>query len=145
MLEKKRMFKVGCYLLSGLLLIQSVSCGTILYPDRHGQEGRGSVDWGVVALDGVGLFFFLVPGLIAFAVDFATGAIYLPPWEKNIFSQTDLDNGDCIKVVFADKSLMTKENIEKVVKQYTKKEFSLNNKDLKIIEINSLDDIQQAI
>jgi hypothetical protein len=31
-----------------------------------------------VALDGVGLLLFLVPGVIAFAVDFATGAIYLP-------------------------------------------------------------------
>jgi hypothetical protein len=32
----------------------------------------------MVALDGVGLLFFFVPGIIAFAVDFMTGAIYLP-------------------------------------------------------------------
>lgn len=53
-------------------------CGTILYPERRGQRG-GQLDWGVVLLDGLGLIFFLIPGLIAFAVDFATGAIYLPP------------------------------------------------------------------
>jgi hypothetical protein len=31
------------------------------------------------ALDGIGLLLFFIPGVIAFAVDFATGAIYLPP------------------------------------------------------------------
>src|ERR1700758_5507579 len=54
------------------------SCGTILYPERRGQPA-GRLDVGVVALDGIGLLLFLVPGVIAFAVDFATGAIYLPP------------------------------------------------------------------
>jgi hypothetical protein len=29
-------------------------------------------------LDGVGVLVFVVPGLVAFGVDFATGAIYLP-------------------------------------------------------------------
>ncbi|MGD9856345.1 MAG: hypothetical protein AB7U20_15475 [Planctomycetaceae bacterium] len=52
-------------------------CGTILYPERRGQLA-GRLDWGVVALDGIGLILFFVPGVIAFAVDFATGAIYLP-------------------------------------------------------------------
>src|SRR3954447_22013014 len=54
------------------------SCGTLLYPERRGQPA-GRLDVGVVALDGIGLLVFLVPGIISFAVDFATGAIYLPP------------------------------------------------------------------
>lgn len=33
----------------------------------------------VVALDAVGLLFYVIPGLIAFGIDFATGAIYLEP------------------------------------------------------------------
>lgn len=56
----------------------AIGCGTILHPERRGQPA-GRLDWGVVLLDGLGLIFFLIPGLIAFAVDFATGAIYLPP------------------------------------------------------------------
>lgn len=52
-------------------------CGTILYPERRGQPA-GPFDWRIVALDAVGLLFFFVPGVVAFAVDFATGAIYLP-------------------------------------------------------------------
>ncbi|GGB68849.1 hypothetical protein [Henriciella pelagia] len=53
------------------------ACGTLLYPERRGQTG-GQLDTAVVILDGLGLLLFLVPGLIAFAVDFGSGAIYLP-------------------------------------------------------------------
>ena len=54
-------------------------CGMILHPERRGQLPGGGLDWGIVALDGLGLLLFFIPGVIAFAVDFATGAIYLPP------------------------------------------------------------------
>jgi hypothetical protein len=54
-------------------------CGTILHPERRGQPPGGGLDWGIVALDTVGLLLFFIPGVIAFAVDFTTGAIYLPP------------------------------------------------------------------
>ena len=53
-------------------------CGTILHPERKGQPA-GSIDWKVAALDGLGLLFFFIPGVIAFAVDFNNGTIYLPP------------------------------------------------------------------
>ncbi|NBA97451.1 polyribonucleotide nucleotidyltransferase [Pseudomonas sp. R5(2019)] len=59
------------------LLTQLTACGTLFFPDRRGQiEGR--VDPVVVALDAIGILFYVIPGLIAFGVDFATGAIYLP-------------------------------------------------------------------
>src|SRR5688572_2487340 len=54
-------------------------CGMILHPERRGQPPGGGLDWSIVALDAVGLLLFFIPGVIAFAVDFATGAIYLPP------------------------------------------------------------------
>lgn len=70
--------------LSGLAVLTAgplfAGCGTIMYPDRVGQPA-GPLDWKVVALDTVGLLFFLVPGVIAFAVDFYNGTIYLPPDE----------------------------------------------------------------
>lgn len=53
-------------------------CGTLLHAERHGQLHSNQLDWGIVALDGLGLLLFFVPGVIAFAVDFYTGAIYLP-------------------------------------------------------------------
>jgi hypothetical protein len=61
-----------------LLATLAAGCGTILYPERRGQPA-GRLDFKVVALDAIGMLFFFVPGIVAFAVDFATGAIYLPP------------------------------------------------------------------
>lgn len=65
-----------------LILGAALGCGTILYPDRRGQRA-GEIDAGIVLLDAVGLLFFFVPGVIAFAVDFSTGAIYLPRGQKS--------------------------------------------------------------
>lgn len=59
------------------LLVQLSACGTLFFPDRRGQiEGR--IDPLVAGLNAVGLLFYVIPGLIAFGIDFATGAIYLP-------------------------------------------------------------------
>ena len=60
-----------------VLMVQLMGCGTILYPERKGQTG-GRIDAGVALLDGIGVLFFIVPGVIAFAVDFYNGTIYLP-------------------------------------------------------------------
>lgn len=62
---------------SGTLALCGTGCGTILHPERKGQPA-GDLDWSIVALDGIGLLLFLVPGVIAFAVDFNNGSIYLP-------------------------------------------------------------------
>jgi hypothetical protein len=74
------MKKTSCWLRSVLVLALSfpaASCGTLMHPDREGQRG-GRLDVGVVLLDGIGLFFFIIPGIIAYAVDFSNGTIYLP-------------------------------------------------------------------
>ena len=60
---------------SALLIFELAGCGTIIYPERRGQTG-GKIDPAVVIMDGIGLLFWVIPGLVAFAVDFATGAIY---------------------------------------------------------------------
>jgi hypothetical protein len=60
------------------LLTQVTACGSIFYPDRRGQID-GKIDPAIAALDAVGLLFYIIPGLVAFAVDFTTGAIYFEP------------------------------------------------------------------
>lgn len=74
-MTSRNSFMIG--LLSATSALLS-SCGTIIYPDRVHQKERGSLDPAVVILDGIGLFFFLIPGVVAFAVDLTTGAIFLP-------------------------------------------------------------------
>ena len=60
----------------------AVGCGSLLHSERCGRPHGGRIDWKVAALDGLGLIFFFVPGVIAFVVDFSTGAIYLPEPEQ---------------------------------------------------------------
>lgn len=74
-LSRRGFIRLGA--LSSLSLL--TGCGMILHPERRGQPPGGNLDWSIVALDTLGLLLFFLPGVIAFAVDFSTGAIYLPP------------------------------------------------------------------
>lgn len=58
-----------------IMLFELSACGTIFYPERKGTRS-GNLDPIVVAADAVGLLFFFIPGVIAFAVDFSNGTIY---------------------------------------------------------------------
>ncbi len=71
----KRLVRLGG-VVAGLPL---TGCGTILHSERIHQHHSRDIDWKIAALDGLGLALFFVPGVIAFAVDFYSGAIYLPP------------------------------------------------------------------
>jgi hypothetical protein len=55
--------------------LQLAGCGTLLYPNRRGQTS-GHVDTGVAVMDGLWLLAFVIPGVVAFIVDFGNGAIY---------------------------------------------------------------------
>lgn len=66
------------YAVAGLSVTGFSGCGTVFYSDRIGQPHSRDLDWRVVAMNGLGLILFFVPGVVAFAVDFYTGAIYLP-------------------------------------------------------------------
>jgi len=56
-------------------ILLTTGCGAIFYPERSGNVSR--VDPKVAVLDGVGLVFFIIPGIVAYAVDISTGCIYL--------------------------------------------------------------------
>lgn len=61
------------------LALPAPGCGTLLFSERQDEIHSKKLDPNVLILDGVGLLFFIVPGLVAFGIDFYTGAIYLPP------------------------------------------------------------------
>ncbi|KJS24370.1 MAG: hypothetical protein VR75_15275 [Hyphomonadaceae bacterium BRH_c29] len=88
------MDKIRRNLLAGgsaaLLATSLTGCGTLLYPERKGQGSGGRLDPSILILDGIGLLMFLVPGIIAFAVDFGNDTIYLP--------RSRADASDVIKV-----------------------------------------------
>jgi hypothetical protein len=83
-------------ILAAALLTQLTACGTLFFPDRRGQiEGR--IDPVVAGLNAIGILFYVIPGLIAFGIDFATGAIYLPDGHT-----AQVDPQDLKQVVDAD-------------------------------------------
>lgn len=92
-----------------------VGCGTILHPERRGQDA-GPLDWKIVGLDALGLLFFFVPGVIAFAVDFGTGAIYLP---ADQCAETAERVGDDLATVRLPADELTPRGIETAVTQQT--------------------------
>ena len=65
------------------LVTQLTACGTLFFPDRRGQI-EGKIDPVVAGLNAVGILFYVIPGLIAFGIDFATGAIYLPSGQYSV-------------------------------------------------------------
>src|SRR4051794_34349628 len=93
-----------------ILLFQFSGCGAILYPERRGQKA-GNIDAGVAVMDGVLLLFFIVPGVIAYVVDFSTGAIYLPGHKKS--------EEQGVRVVRLDPAQLTRDRIEAVVARET--------------------------
>ena len=113
-------------------------CGTIIYPDRAYQKERGPLDPSIIILDGIGLFFFIIPGLVAFAVDFTTGAIYFPadhePGERErmLFDEYDAD------------ARLDREEIERVVMLKTGKQIDLCRDEVRITELQSLEQFWPA-
>jgi hypothetical protein len=122
-------------LLSFTLVANLASCGTILYPERKGQR-PGKIDPTVAVLDGVGLLFFIIPGVIAFAVDFNNNSIYLPHSSssrkhssKHHFSQLHLQQK------------LNMQRIEKVVRAKTGIDISTAMSQAQVTRLGSSDEL----
>jgi len=104
-----------------LCMVSFSGCGYFLYPERRGQT-TGEIDLPVLILDCVGLFFFIVPGVAALAVDFSSGAIYLPNKKK----RTALD------IIRLDKDRVhDRSYLESLISKHTGEDVRLNGKSVK--------------
>ena len=132
----KKITKMFQALVCFVLIAQLAGCGTLMYPERRGQKD-GRLDIGVVALDTIGLVFFLIPGIIAFAVDFREGTIYLPPGAR---SSLDLKD---IKVAKFDPKHSTAATIEEIIRKETGHRVKLNQDDMEVSRLESLEDVRK--
>ena len=114
---------------------QLMGCGTLMYPERRGQRG-GHLDVGVTVLDAIGLLFFIIPGVIAFCVDFSNGTIYLP--EHRVLSSLNIKD---FKIVKFDPNHYTLASIEKIIKNETGYTVKLDQKNVRISKLKSLNEM----
>ena len=134
----KRMIK-GCLSISVVIvfLFQITACGTIMYPERKGQVG-GKIDAEVAILDGIGLLFFLIPGVIAFAVDFSNGTIYLPANKNSLLENNDSQN---LNVLHIDKDNMNLQEIESVISENTGINFDMDDQRIQVVELSKITEL----
>ena len=121
-------------LVCAVLIIQLAGCGTLMYPERRGQKG-GRIDAGVAVMDGLCLLLFIIPGIIAYAVDFSNGTIYLPGTARGSLDLKD------IKQVKFDPKHYTNATIEKIIKEETGYTVKLNQDNMQISRLKSIDDM----
>lgn len=135
----KKVFFTGTSLIIVVaLIICAASCGTILYPERRGQTA-GRIDAGVAVMDGIGLLIFFVPGVVAFAVDFATGAIYLPSRSARLdLSPSNLQNA---KVIQTEPTSLNRLEIEALVAQQIGEKIKLTSPETRVARISSDTDL----
>ncbi|QDU96087.1 hypothetical protein [Lignipirellula cremea] len=136
----ERYSRRGFFAISTVFLLGGsvVGCGSILYPERVGQPRGGPLDWKVVALDGVGLIFFFVPGVVAFAVDFYNGAIFLPPC---YYQGADNPSGRAaaLATVKAPPGVLSQAAIEKIVSREIDRPVRLSPGAYQTAELDSVD------
>ncbi|MGS2743322.1 hypothetical protein ACU6TU_06960 [Halomonas sp. LS-001] len=108
-------------------VVSLTGCGTVFYPERKGQIS-GEIDPIVAVANGVGLLFFLVPGVIAYAVDFSNGTIYLPGTHSASLDVQRLEDAN------------DKQALEALLSEKAGQPVTLNSELVKMEEVESLDE-----
>jgi hypothetical protein len=130
----KKLTKTLNVLVCSVLIVQLTGCGTMMYPERRGQKG-GRIDTGVAVMDGLCLLLFIIPGIIAFFVDFSNGTIYLP---HTSMGSLDIKN---IRQVKFDPKHYTDATIEKIIKEETGIQVKLDQANVQVSRSRSMDDM----
>jgi hypothetical protein len=123
-------------MLAAAATLVQAGCGTIFWPERKGQP-PGPLDPKVVALDAIGLILFFIPGVIAFAVDFSNGTIYLPPDER-----ADADRSGRWKPVRTASKQPMADEIEQVLLAETGRTIHLRPGTYHVGKLSSVDELE---
>lgn len=120
------------------VLIQTGSCGFILYPERKGLT-QGRIDPGVAILDCILFIPFVIPGIVALAVDFVTGCIYLPNGHADINTLSEGQDGE--RLAQADGQIDIKA-LERLLSEKTGQAVHLDKDNIRILRVNDPDYIR---
>lgn len=116
-----------------------------MHPERQGRAHSGQLDFTIVVLDACGLLLWFVPGIVAFAVDFYTGAIFLPRYRycysKNPDHKLEGMAGDLeLKKIEVPKEELNHQKIEEVVSEQLGNKISLKEDNSRFSLLTSIDE-----
>jgi hypothetical protein len=104
-----------------------------MYPERRGQKPVGRIDPAIAVLDALGLLLFIIPGVIAFAVDITNGTLYFPAGRQHSSVSTETEHITMIR-------FNPGEINETMIREMVEKQTGLSlGPDLKNVEIYELD------
>ena len=121
-----------------VLFLNVAGCGYIMHPERRGQTG-GNLDPAIVLMDGIGILLFVVPGVIAFVVDFSSGAIYYPGGRHSVLAPNDM------RQVRFDVKHATPAMIERIVLEQTGVAVTIDRNHVTVVTLRSLDEMADRL
>jgi hypothetical protein len=130
---KKQLLRVVRVLVVAVLIFQLLACGYFMYPERRGQKPVGRIDPAIAVLDALGLLLFIIPGVIAFAVDITNGTLYFPAGRQHSSASTETGRITMIRI-------NPSEFNETMIREMVEKQTGVSlGPDLKNVEVYELD------
>ena len=136
------MTNIFCVVISMALIIQLSACGFFMYPERRGQSPGGRIDPAIATLDALGLLLFVVPGVIAFAVDITNGTLYFPNERHRSSSSNETKQ---MTVVRVNPGELNEKTIQEIVQRHTGVSLSSDLRDTEIYEVDRSENIEAKL
>jgi hypothetical protein len=139
---KRQFVKIFYITISILLIIQLSGCGYILYPERRGQKPTGRIDPAIATLDALGLLLFIIPGVIAFAVDITNGTLYFPNGRRH---SSIITGDEPMTVIRVNPAELNEKMIQHIVKEHTGASIRPDLRDVEIYELDKSENIEARL
>jgi hypothetical protein len=139
---KRQFIKAFHVFVSVVLIIQLSACGYFLYPERRGQKPIGRIDPAIAILDALGLVLFVIPGVIAFAVDITNGTLYFPSGHRHSSVSTEIEHMTVIRVNPAE---LNEKTIQEIVKKHTGVSIRLDLRNVEIYQLDRSENIETKL
>ncbi len=139
---KTQFFKAFHIFVSVVLIILLSACGYFMYPERRGQKPIGRIDPAVATLDALGLLLFVIPGVIAFAVDITNGTLYFPGGRSHSSGSTGTEHMTVIRVNPAE---LNEKVIQEIVKKHAGVSTRADLRNVEIYELNRSENIEAKL
>ena len=139
---QRQLPRVVGVLVVAVLVFQLLACGYFMYPERRGQKPVGRIDPAIAVLDALGLLLFIIPGVIAFAVDITNGTLYFPAGRQHSSVSTETDRITRIQV---NPNELSETMIRAMVEKQTGLSLGPNLNNVEVYELDRSDNIEARL